>query len=198
MELTLTVAGLGGAYEPDSFVTLPVDRLELTFEGLAGDRHAGLYARAGVRQKHHPRGTEIRNARQLSLLGAGDLAEIASALGLPEVRFESLGGNLLLAGVARLTRLPPASRLLFPSGACVAIDDENLPCTGPGKELAGRHPEAPALASRFVEAASGRRGLVGWVERPGPVKLGDAVRVIFPRWARSQAEYVLARIHGAA
>lgn len=181
----LTVQALGAAFDADSFVTSAVERLELTYEGVAGDRHAGLYAKAGVRQKHHPRGVEIRNARQLSALGVGDLDELARALGVPQVRFEWLGGNLLLDGVARLTRLPPGSRLVFPSGACVAIDDENLPCTGPGRVLQEQFPKMEQLAARFVKAATGRRGLVGWVERPGTVQRGDAVKVVLPRAWRS-------------
>jgi hypothetical protein len=181
VELSLTVAALGTALEHDSFVTRRVERLELTFEGLAGDRHAGLYYPAGVRQKHHPRGTPIRNARQLSALSAEELREIAATLQLPEVRFEWLGGNLLFEGLGALTRVPPSSRLLFPSGACVAIDDENLPCTNPGKVLQQQFPAVPELASRFVKAAMHKRGLVGWVERPGPIAVGEVAKVILPR-----------------
>jgi hypothetical protein len=181
VELSLLVAGLGSALEPGDFVTRSVERLELTFEGLAGDRHAGLYAKAGVRQKHHPKGTEIRNARQLSALAVEELREIASALELPEVRFEWLGGNILFEGLGALTRVPPSSRLLFSSGACVAIDDENLPCTHPGKVLQQQFPSVPELASRFVKAAMHKRGLVGWVERPGAISVGDRAKLLLPR-----------------
>jgi hypothetical protein len=181
VELSLTVTALGCAPEPGSFITQRVERLELTFEGLAGDRHFGLYSPAGVRQKHHPKGTTIRNARQLSALAAEELKELAAALELPEVRFEWLGGNLLFEGLGALTRVPPSSRLLFPSGACVAIDDENLPCTGPGKVLQQQFPQAPELASRFVKAAMHKRGLVGWVERPGPIAVGEVAKLLLPR-----------------
>ncbi|MFT3837596.1 MAG: MOSC domain-containing protein [Myxococcaceae bacterium] len=181
MELSLTVAALGAALEKGSFVTARVERLELTSEGILGDRHAGLYAPAGVRQKHHPKGTVLRNARQLSALGVEELKEIAAALELPEVRFEWLGGNLLFEGLGPLTRVPPSSRLLFPSGACVAIDDENLPCTGPGKVIQQQFPAVADLASRFVKAAMHKRGLVGWVERPGVIARGDVAKLILPR-----------------
>jgi len=181
VELSLTVAALGVALEPGSFITRGVEQVELTFEGISGDRHAGLYATAGARQKHHPRGTTLRNARQLSALAIEELAEIAQALELPEVRFEWLGANILFRGFPALTRVPPSSRLLFPSGACVAIDDENLPCTHPGQVLQQQFPLVPQLTSRFVKAAMKKRGLVGWVERPGELRVGDVAKLIVPR-----------------
>lgn len=181
MELSLTVAALGAALEQGSFVTSRVEQLVLTYEGIFGDRHAGLYAPAGVRQKHHPKGTPIRNARQLSALGVEELKEIAAALELPEVKFEWLGGNILFEGLGPLTRVPPSSRLLFASGTCVAIDDENLPCTGPGKVIQQQFPQLADLAPRFVKAAMHRRGLVGWVERPGTICVGDVAKLILPR-----------------
>ena len=185
-EFSATLIGLAGAYQPDDFVTEPRERLELGFEGIEGDRHAGLYASANVRQKHHPKGTQIRNFRQLSILGVEELDQVRRSLELPELRAEWLGGNLLLQGVAALTRLPASSRLLFPSGACVAIDDENEPCINPGKVLARQYPDRPNLASRFVKEAMGLRGLVGWVERPGAVLVGDAIRIVLPFWARER------------
>jgi MOSC domain-containing protein YiiM len=162
------VTGLGIADQAGSFVTRPVPQLELTLAGIEGDRHFGLTAPAGVRQKHQPRGAELRNARQLSLVSTEELAEIARRLGVPHVPWEGLGANLCLEGRAALSKLPPSSRLVFPSGATVVVDSENAPCSKPAREL-----EAPT----FVQAALGRRGLVGWVERGGVVRIGDAVAI---------------------
>ncbi len=176
----LTVKGLGIADAPGSFVTRPLERVTLGWGGLEGDRHFGLTMKAGVRQQHHPKGTELRNARQLSILSVEELALIAASLSIAHVAFEWLGGNLCLEGREALTQLEPSTRLLFPSGACLVVDSENQPCRGPGKIVASHWPQAKDLATRFVKAAHRRRGLVAWVERPGTIEAGDAVELVRP------------------
>ena len=57
--------------------------VEVTFEGFAGDRHAGLTMASGSRTPQYPRGTEIRNSRQVSCVSQEDLDAVAGALGLP-------------------------------------------------------------------------------------------------------------------
>lgn len=172
--------GLGIADRPGEFVTRPVERLTLTWGGIEGDRHFGLTMRSGVRQKHVPKGTELRNARQLSVVSEEELAEVAAAGGVPRLDFGWLGANLCTRGVPALTALPPSTRLVFPSGAVIAVDLDNRPCSGPGKVAAARLGAGSGFAERFVAAATGRRGLVGWVERPGALALGDAFSV----WVR--------------
>jgi len=176
----LTVTGLGIADAPGSFVTRAVPRLELVWGGLEGDRHFGLTMKAGVRQKHHPRGAELRNSRQLSILSEEELAQIAAELSLPRVDWQSLGGNLCVSGGPALTALKPSTRLLFPSGACLVVDGENLPCQGPGRILQEHFAQPPGLAARFVKAAHHRRGLVAWVERPGLIETGNPIELIAP------------------
>src|SRR3954447_18800357 len=105
---TVIATGLGIADAPSSFVTRAVDRLQLTFGGIEGDRHYGLVAKAGVRQKHHPAGTEIRNARQLSIVSEEELSELAASLGIPRLSWQWLGANLCLKGLPRLTHLEPS------------------------------------------------------------------------------------------
>ncbi|MBU8896132.1 MOSC domain-containing protein [Corallococcus sp. M34] len=166
--------------EQKTFVTRELPEVRLSFEGIEGDRHAGLTRPADVRTPWFPRGTPIRNTRQLSLVADDELAEVATRLGVPQVRAEWLGANLELSGVPRLTHLPPGTRLFFPDEATVVVEGENMPCTGPGEVIAEHHPDRAGLASRFVKAAFQRRGLVAWVERPGPVRAGDEVRVMLP------------------
>ncbi len=166
------LTGLGTALEKETFETSPVTSLALCWEGIAGDRHSGLTAKSGVRQKHHPKGTEIRNARQLSLVSEEELEEIATALGVPAVDWRAIGANLCVRGISKWTQLAPSSRLLFESGACVVIDGENEPCRGPGRKLQKRFPNDATIDTRFVKAAWKRRGLVGWVERPGVISVG--------------------------
>jgi MOSC domain-containing protein YiiM len=165
---TAQVAGLGTADAPGTFVTRAVPELTLTFGGIEGDRHFGLTVPAGVRETHQPRGAELKNARQLSLVSVEELAEIARTLGVQQVEWQRLGANLCLEGRAALSKLSPSSRLVFPSGATVVVDSENAPCGKPARELQQPH---------FVKAALGRRGLVGWVERAGVVRVGDLVTI---------------------
>jgi hypothetical protein len=161
----MRVEALGIADLPDDFVTRELDLAVLSFAGLEGDRHAGLTMRSGVRQKHLPRGTEVRNTRQLSLVSVEELARIAAALGLPRIDFRTLAANVLISGAPELTKLPPGTRLMFASGAVLVVDSENEPCIKVGKRV----------ARGFVKAAHRLRGLVAWVERPGTIRRGDSV-----------------------
>lgn len=157
----------------------PVQRLELRFDGVAGDSHAGLTrpSCARVKAQHPRRGTPIRNARQVSLVSAEELAATAEALGLDALPPEWVGANLVLAGVPDLTRIPPASRLVFAGGAVLTVDVENAPCRFPAREIEA---ERPGQGRGYVAAARGRRGLTAWVEREGALSLGEAVRVHVP------------------
>ncbi|WP_164009606.1 MOSC domain-containing protein [Pyxidicoccus trucidator] len=167
--------------ERKSFVTRELPEAKVSFEGLEGDRHAGLTRPADVRTPWFPKGTPIRNTRQLSLVSSEELAQVADALGVPKVLAAWLGANLELAGVPKLTHLPPGTRLFFPGDAVLAVEGENEPCTGPGRVIEAHHPDREKLASRFVKAAWQRRGLVAWVERPGVLRAGDEVRVMLPK-----------------
>ena len=160
-----------------SFVTEPVVALTLTYEGIPGDVHSGLYRESGAREPWYPRGTPMRNERQLSILSEEELAEVAETLTIPSLPPEWIGGNLLLAGVPAFSRLPPRSILMFPSGAAIRIDGDNGPCRFSGRSIADQVPGRPDLELGFVKAAKHKRGLVGWVEREGEVRAGDIVRI---------------------
>ena len=83
--------------EPKNLVTRDVSEVKVTWEGFAGDNHAGLTRPADVRVKWFPRGVPIRNTRQVSLVSSEELALIAGALELPQVLAAWLGANLELA-----------------------------------------------------------------------------------------------------
>ncbi|NOJ97646.1 MOSC domain-containing protein [Corallococcus coralloides] len=166
--------------EPKRFVTREVPEVTVDFAGIVGDRHAGLTRKADVRVPWFPKGTLIRNTRQLSIVSREELVEVARTLGVPHVLASWLGANLELVGVPRLTHLPPGTRLFFPEDATLVMEGENHPCVQPGRVIESHHPDLKGLASRFVKAAWQKRGLVGWVERPGLIRAGDAVRVMLP------------------
>ncbi len=163
------------ADEPGSFVTRRIEETVLEFGGIRGDRHFGTTYPADVRQPMYPKGAEILNRRQISLLSEEEMAAVARELELPEIQPEWLGANMLLKGMEDLTLLPAGSRILFPSGAGIVCESINLPCTLPGAVIQKHFAGHQGLTKGFVAAAKRRRGIVGSVERPGPVSAGDAV-----------------------
>ncbi len=161
----------------EDFVTRPVHRLVLTWAGIDGDRHAGPLRAADARTPWHRRGTEIANTRQLSIVSYEECAEIAALLGIDQIDPALLGANLMVRGLPALSLLMPASRLQFSSGATIFVTEQNAPCRHPADRLAQTH-GTPSLSTRFARAAIGRRGLVGLVERPGELAVGDTVSCI--------------------
>lgn len=154
------------------------DGLSLRFDGIAGDCHSGLTRPADVRTiKQYPRGTTIRNVRQLTLLSVEELSQIAAIMEIPEVKPEWVGANLVTSGITDLTLLPPSSRLQFPSGATIVVDMENEPCRYPADIIASHNPDQKV---GFVKAAKHKRGITAWVEREGDVALGDQITVWIP------------------
>jgi hypothetical protein len=165
--------------EAKSLVTTRCDSVTATFEGLEGDKHGGMTRGADARTPYYKRGTPIRNIRQVSIVSQEDLDEIAASLSLPEICPEWLGANLLLKGIPHLSLLPPGTRLVFPQGAVLRVEEENQPCTGPGKMIAAQYQDNK-LTSRFVKAAMQRRGIVATVELPGLIAAGDVVTANTP------------------
>lgn len=165
-----------GAY----LTSAPVESVTVTVEGFAGDRHAGMTRKADARVPFYPRGAEIRNSRQVSLVSEEELAALATALGVPTIDPTWLGANLLTRGIPNLSHLPPGTRLFFPAKAVLVVAEQNMPCGLPGAVLARQYPEVAGLGGRFTRAARGLRGLVGWVERAGKITIGDCVKVALP------------------
>jgi hypothetical protein len=178
-EIEGRIAGLYRAGMED-FVTEAVEMLDLDFDGIAGDVHGGPTRRTGGREPWYKRGTEIRNERQLSLLAIDELQATAEVLGIPEVKPEWIGGNVLVEGIPNFTHLPPRTLLFFESGLTLKVDGDNHPCRAAGRGIV-RHVEGREdIARGFVSAAKNRRGIVAWVEKPGRVTVGDGFRAQIP------------------
>ncbi|GLQ37339.1 molybdenum cofactor sulfurase [Rhizobium albus] len=179
--LSATVGGLFAA-TGDDFISGPVSSLDLTFDGIVGDFHAGATRRSGGREPWYPRGTEMRNERQLSIVAADELAKAAVDMGVDRIRPEWIGANLLLDGVPQLSMLPPRTLLFFANGVTLKIDGQNAPCRLAGGSIADHFPDhdRTALALSFKDAAKRRRGLVAWVEKPGRISVGESVKVHVP------------------
>ena len=173
------VAGLYLGLNSGSLVSTSQQQVNVTFAGFEGDRHAGTTHKSGGRTPQYPRGTEIRNSRQVSIVSVEELAQIAANMELPEIRPEWLGANLLIRGVPNLTLLPPGTRLYFPGGAVLVVESENMPCTHPGKVIQDLYRQE-GIQDLFPKAAIHLRGLVACIEKPGSIQDGVEVSLETP------------------
>lgn len=156
----------------------PRVKVQARFTGFEGESHGGLTRPSCVRVTAlYPKGTEIRNVRQLSVLSVEELAEIAAMMGLKAIDPVHLGASMIIEGIPDFSHVPPGSRLQGPGGATIAIDMENRPCVLPGKEI---EKDAPGLGAGFKAAARNRRGVTAWVEREGSFALGDRLHLYVP------------------
>ncbi len=174
-----TITWLGRV--PDRGASLraqPVERLALTFAGPEGEAHGGLTRPSCSRvTSQYPKGTEIRNVRQLSILSAEEMTAIAGEMGIETLDPALVGATVVLSGIPDFTHIPPSSRLQSASGATVVVDMENRPCQLPGREIEAA---APGFGKAFQPAARGRRGVTAWVEREGMLMLGEPMRLHVP------------------
>lgn len=166
------------ADEPDSFITNKVLQANLEYGGIPGDRHFGITKSAGVRELMYERGTEIYNRRQVSIVSVEECAIIAEKLGIEKVLPEWLGANIALKGFDNLTSLTPGSRIIFPSGAGILCEGENLPCVKAGKAIQENYRDKQNISMSFVKPSLGLRGIVGIVECPGKIIAGDDIEVV--------------------
>ncbi|HEY7908837.1 MAG TPA: hypothetical protein VIC60_08170 [Thermomicrobiales bacterium] len=179
----ITLAEKQASPDGHYLVSARVPEVRATLKGLEGDRHAGFTRLADARVPQYPRGTEIHNSRQVSLVAEEELAEIAANMGVPVIEPEWIGANLVLRGVPHLSHLPPMTRVYFPELAALALEGENHPCLFPGKAIQHAYPAMPGLGKQFPKAAYHLRGVVGWVERAGMIREGDTVRIALPDYA---------------
>ena len=157
---------------------VPLEEMPLSFAGFAGEVHAGLTRPSCSRvMKQHPKGTEIRNVRQLCVVSAEEMAEVAAEMGLEAMDYAWVGASLVLEGIPDLTHLPPGSRLQGADGVTLVVDMENLPCQEPAVTI---EKARPGQGKGFKRAAEGKRGVTAWVEREGVLRLGDQVRLHIP------------------
>ena len=156
----------------------PKQAVELTFSGVPDEAHGGLTRLSCSRViSQHPKGTPIRNARQLSVMSVEELDDIASDCGLDALEPAYVGASLVVRGIPDFTHLPPSSRLQLPDGATLVVDMENRPCHLPAKVI---NDDYPGAGDRFKAAAKGRRGVTAWVEREGHMHVGDTLRLHVP------------------
>ena len=159
--------------------SVPRDRLILSWSGADGEiRHQGRTRTSCSRvTAQHAKGTEIANVRQLSIVSAEELRQIAVGCGLDEIDPTWMGATIVVEGIPDFSHVPPSSRLQAPDGAALVVDMENRPCHLPAREI---EVDRPGHGKAFKAAAAGLRGVTAWVERPGIVNLGDPFRLHIP------------------
>lgn len=165
--------------------------LEFAFDGIVGDRHRGLTRRAWEQTDKQPGGTERRNERQWSVVAQEDLDQVSQALGL--VKSLSAGDvavNLSISGIPDLSRLPRGTIFAFENGVVLMVEEYNPPCRRMSRYVSEGHQTTHGGAlseADFIEASKFNRGLVGVVEVPGVVSVGEGVSVtqeVLPKWLR--------------
>ena len=178
-EFSCTIVYLGRVGDRDAdLASEPLQSVTLKFGGIEGEAHGGVTRPSCSRViSQHPRGTEIANVRQLSVVSAENMADIAAAMEVDHLDPSWVGASLMVEGLPDFTHLPPSSRLQAPSGATIVVDMENRPCHLPAAVIDRHLPEKGRL---FKAAAVGRRGVTAWVEREGEVKLGDVLTLHVP------------------
>lgn len=155
-----------------------VDQITALFSGPEGETHGGLTRPSCSRVTgQYKRNTVIANVRQFSILSFEELAAIATDMGLDHLDPALLGATMVLRGIPDFTHIPPSSRLIVEAGASLCVDMENLPCTLPAKPIEAHH-EGKGRA--FKPAAKNRRGVTGWVEAEGILRLGMKMRLHIP------------------
>jgi len=167
-----------GDPEDYSKTAQPSARVELN--GFVGDRHRG-FERIAAAYDPDPTGTVRRNERQWSGVSIEELAIIAERLDLKEpLMAATLGANICVKGVPRFSRLARGSRLVFPSGAVLVIEECNPPCVDMAAQIAAAHTTRsgrPVAGKMFPKYALGLRGVVGVVDVAGAIEPGDRVVV---------------------
>ncbi len=155
-----------------------VDEMQLTFAGLAAESRAGLTRPSCSRVvSQYPRDTEIRNTRQVCIVSAEELAQTAANMGIEAIDPAWLSTSIVIEGIPDFTLIPPASRLIAANGTAITVDTENRPCHLPAPVI---NEDLPGKGRAFKLAAKGLRGVTGWVEREGMLRVSDEIILHVP------------------
>ncbi|MEM7439610.1 MAG: sulfurase [Pseudomonadota bacterium] len=177
---TCEIAYLGVVTDRDQgLASQAAPQVFASFSGAEGEAHSGLTRPACVRVRtQHPEGTKIANVRQFSIISEEEMALAADQVGLPHVKPEWMGASIMVRGLPDFTYIPPSSRLQNAAGTTLVIDMENRPCKYPGEEEV--EPLHPGKGKKLLSALVGRRGVTAWVEREGPLAVGDVFSLHVP------------------
>ena len=160
------------------------ESIEVDLEGFPGDGHRG-FTREAWKGDKDPEGTVRRNERQWSGVSAEELTIISVRMDLTRpLEASTLGANLCVEGIQSFSQLPRGTRLIFPSGATLVIEETNPPCKEMGMQIAAAYETSvgePANHKLFPKHSIGLRGVVGVVDVPGLIRAGDRVVAEIPK-----------------
>ena len=163
-----------------------LESIEVDAEGFPGDGHRG-FTRVAWQGDKDPEGTVRRNERQWSGVSAEELAIISARMDLDRpLEAATLGANLCVEGIPEFSQLPGGTRLLFPSGAALVVEETNPPCADMGAEIEAAYTTSsgePAVGKMFGKHSIGLRGVVGVVDVPGQIRTGDRIILEVPKSA---------------
>ena len=163
-----------------AFTKNSVETAQVELDGFVGDKHRG-YMRGAYEGESYPAGTIRRNDRQWSAVSIEELAMMTEGMNLQDnLTAETLGANLCFEGIPNFSGLPKGTKLLFPSGATLIVEDYNPPCHDMSEEIAKTHMtlsgESPGKLD-FLKMAKKLRGLVGVIDVAGEINQGDEVHI---------------------
>ncbi|MBW2231596.1 MAG: MOSC domain-containing protein [Deltaproteobacteria bacterium] len=153
-------------------------QVTVELDGFVDDKHRG-FQRIAQSWDSEPNGTVRRNERQWSGVSIEELETIRSRLDLCEpLTAATLGANVCVEGIPDFSQLPKGSKLIFPSGAVLLVEEDNPPCSWMADQVAAKHTThsgEPVAGKMFPKYAIGLRGVVGVVDVPGVIRSGDSV-----------------------
>ena len=162
------------------FTKNSVETAQVEFDGFVGDKHRG-HMRGIYEGEPYPVGTIKRNDRQWSAVSIEELAMMTEGMNLQDnLTADTLGANLCFEGIPNFSGLPKGTKLLFPSGAALIVEDYNPPCHYMSEEIAKTYMtlsgESPGKLD-FLKVAKKLRGLVGVIDVAGEINQGDEVHI---------------------
>jgi hypothetical protein len=154
--------------------------VKVELDGFVGDKHRGFERVAWPGDKD-PAGTVRRNERQWSGVSVEELAMIGQKMDLKEpLTAAALGANICIEHIPDFSQLPAGTRLIFPSGAVLVVEECNPPCADMGEQITSKYTTSagePAAGRFIAKRAIGLRGVVGVVDVAGVIEAGDKVVV---------------------
>jgi hypothetical protein len=183
-ETQLTVVGLYKGME-ETVEKFPEPELTLDRNGVIGDRFYGptRYSNSGH--------TVIPNDRMWSAVTIEDvmftlahwnklLRDKQLPARLSELDPAWFGPNICFSGMIAFSLVPPGTKFVFSGGPILIVAEENQPCMEAAQFIADQYAAQDVKPELFVKAALLHRGLVGYVEEGGIIRVGDSATVVYP------------------
>lgn len=186
-ELTGKIEAVLWTPDRDHFVTQNEKSLFFGLEGIEHDRHFGYNRKStGREKKYYPKGSLTRNNRQWSAISIEETNAVAKDMGIDTIKPEWLGANLLVSGIDRLSKIPPLSHwIIGPEETTLVVFEQNFPCVYPDKVIKSHREN---VVQSFPKTAKERRGVLGWVDKPGNISAGDKLRILIPEYIKEDYE----------